>query len=239
MPKEMISSILPLEVLKCEHSAAQYLQGLQEFRSDTKYSKFSYLLNNWGSKVRVSMELCKKKSCKNYEYAPEVVIPVFLDGDWRDVYCNFLMSVNQSRFSQWTCGLAVVNANKFIIRKFHFDSVFSAVKTPHPYVHLQYGGRLSELMNSDQLKPDRYNPKLDRPRLPFYPMTLGMLLNLLFMEDENRAYDAILKGTEWRNIMHAYEKIILGPCFNKLYSFISDHSKNRAPLMIEGYYAHS
>ena len=74
-----------------------------------------------------------------------------------------------------------------ILRKFHFDYVSGGTrsKVPHPRFHLQYGGELPPGMTERGIKDEHIKlllPKVKQPRILFTPVTIALLMNMLFYE---------------------------------------------------------
>lgn len=124
------------------------------------------------------------------------------------------------RMSYYVCLVKGREPPQQILRKFHFDYVTEAEKRkrPHPRFHLQYGGELPPGMRArgvvdDHVKP--LLPKVEQPRIFFTPVTVALLMNMLFYEFRTDDTDEIKRTGEWRNLVRESERVILKPFYNK------------------------
>jgi len=106
-----------------------------------------------------------------------------------------------------------------ILRKFHFDYITKREdqREPHPRFHLQYCGALSPIAHlniSDKLIK-RLDPDVDGPRLFFRPMTLGLLMNIVFHEFPCDDTEKIRRDGAWRNLVRENENLVLVPFYEK------------------------
>lgn len=107
-----------------------------------------------------------------------------------------------------------------ILRKFHFDYVTEAEKKkrPHPRFHLQYGGELPPGMKNRGVTDEHIKlllPKVREPRIFFWPMTLGLLMNTVFCEFPTEDTENIRKDSAWKNLVRRNERTILKPFYIK------------------------
>lgn len=107
-----------------------------------------------------------------------------------------------------------------ILRKFHFDYVTERKdqREPHPRFHLQYCGGLPPAaktlgMTSNLIDP--LYPHIEGPRIFFYPMTLGLLMNMAFYEFPCDDTEEIRKSGEWQNLIRENEKQVLMPFYKR------------------------
>lgn len=97
-----------------------------------------------------------------------------------------------------------------ILRKFHFDYVTQ--DKMHPCFHLQYGGELPPAMNIDGIEDKHIEPllpKVRQPRIFFTPVTIALLMNMLFYEFQSDDIDIIREGLAWQKIIRDNERDIL------------------------------
>jgi hypothetical protein len=107
-----------------------------------------------------------------------------------------------------------------ILRKFHFDYVTEGEgkKRPEPRFHLQYGGELPHEMKRRGITNKHLRlllPKVRQPRIFFWPMTIGLLMNTMFYEFPTEDTDHILKESYWQNLVRQNEREILKPFYQK------------------------
>jgi hypothetical protein len=105
------------------------------------------------------------------------------------------------------------DGSKKIIRYFHFDYALptSTRNQAHPIFHLQYGKASSSNLNEEDYAFDIDN--LELPRIPYFPMTLALLLNTVFMEFYNEITHTIINRSEWRKLLKKNEEIMLEPYY--------------------------
>ncbi len=97
-----------------------------------------------------------------------------------------------------------------ILRKFHFDYVTE--DKMHPCFHLQYGGELPPAMKVNGIEDKHIEsllPKVRQPRIFFTPVTIALLMNMLFYEFHSEDIDSIREGLAWQKIIRENEKEIL------------------------------
>ena len=141
-----------------------------------------------------------------------------------EVFIGVNINSENNRYEELTYYFAVCDKiDKRILLKIHYDfsGCDTTTKQKHPISHLQIGGRLpSELKNLNydySLSQD-----LDEPRLFHQPMTFALILNLIFNEFPNESYNKIKERSEWRDIIHRDEKLILSNFYQSCHSFISN-----------------
>ena len=97
-----------------------------------------------------------------------------------------------------------------ILRKFHFDYVTE--DKMHPYFHLQYGGELPPAMKVDGIEDKHLEPllpKVRQPRIFFTPVTIALLMNMLFYEFQSDDTDIVREGLAWQRIIRENERKVL------------------------------
>lgn len=121
--------------------------------------------------------------------------------------------------SHLVCVIEGTNNPIKILRKFHFDYVTrrSDQRQPHPRFHLQYCGSLSPIahLNISNELINRLDPDVDGPRIFFRPMTLGLLMNMVFHEFPCDDTEKIRIDSAWQNLVRENEREILIPFYNK------------------------
>jgi hypothetical protein len=89
---------------------------------------------------------------------------------------------------------------------------------PEPRFHLQYGGELPQEMEGRGITNKQVLtllPKVRQPRIFFWPMTVGLLMNMIFYEFPTEDTNYILKEPYWQNLVRQNEREILKPFYNK------------------------
>ena len=126
--------------------------------------------------------------------------------------------------------------NKKILRKYHFDHPFPSTcrRKPHPIFHLQYAGRLSNTLKEEKLDDTHLDGWLDSPRIYFTPMSLALLINLIFLEFPSINSKKIIETDRWRGLIKKNEELLFIPFFKICHDFISNVS--RKELFINDFY---
>lgn len=107
-----------------------------------------------------------------------------------------------------------------ILRKFHFDYVTEdeQKERTEPRFHLQYGGELPQEMEGRGITNEQILsllPEVRQPRIFFWPMTIGLLMNMIFYEFPTGDSDHILKESYWQNLVRQNERKILKPFYDR------------------------
>ncbi len=137
-----------------------------------------------------------------------------------------IISEQDGKIEELSYYIALCKLNKAgkntLIRKYHFDYARSGKKhrQPHPVFHIQYPGELSPRLSSI-IRDDHLNPWLSEPRLCYAPMTLALVLNLVFREFPSEVSTKIIERAEWRDLIRNNEDTILKPYYYKCNQFIT------------------
>lgn len=128
-----------------------------------------------------------------------------------------------------------------ITRKYHFDHAFTDAEFRNPKFHLQYCGNLTPLLkNAGYVKEDLFHmePSLSIPRIPYTPMSLALLLNLLLNEFKSRSGDfsKICYLPEWKKLIKKNEDLLLKPFFNSCSNFFNSRVDKKESLTSDFYY---
>jgi hypothetical protein len=132
-------------------------------------------------------------------------------------------SKSVDRFSYY---IAVVDHSPpKILRKFHFDydNIQSGSARPKPYFHLQYGGKLHSFMQdwSDVFDPNM--AIISEPRISFVPVSLAMVLNMVFYEFPTEETKRIRDDSNWRAIIKQNETALLKPYYERCIQIIGNN----------------
>ena len=126
--------------------------------------------------------------------------------------------------------LAICNGSE-LIRKFHFDYAFEKVGQNQsvPIFHLQYGGKLSPYMKQKGIDDGKIEPWLSSPRLNFPPITLALLLDVVFSEFRTVETNRIVEDPQWRSLVKRNEELVMIPYFSNILRFTNSglHRQNR------------
>jgi len=153
---------------------------------------------------------------------------MYWDVVYMDKDCRLVLGADVEKENR---GLRIANSSYFIcviegtsnpikiLRKFHFDYVTGRPdqRQLHPRFHLQYCGSLSPIahlnISNELINP--LEPDVDGPRVFFRPMTLGLLMNIVFHEFPCNDTEEIRNRGEWLNLVRENEKKVLVPFYEK------------------------
>jgi hypothetical protein len=113
------------------------------------------------------------------------------------------------------------------LRKLHFDYTEPdpSHRQPHPIFHFQQPGKLTRAMTEAGCNIDHLYPWLSEPRLPYMPMSLALLINLVFSEFPDEKTTRFIEHTEWRHLIHKNEVLLLYPYYEQCYKFVDNCKK--------------
>jgi hypothetical protein len=143
-----------------------------------------------------------------------------------------LIEVGERAFANVTYCLSVcrIRATNPQARKFHFDVAVHSTPTPqqlqqHPRCHLQYCGEMVPYMatvgcRSTQL--EQMHPWLSEPRIFFWPMSLGLLIDMALREFPDQDSAKFRSDSYWRGIVRRQETLVLRPFYEKCVEIIKD-----------------
>jgi hypothetical protein len=133
-----------------------------------------------------------------------------------------------------------IRPNKNVImRKFHFDITTSPTRNqPHPICHLQYCGSMWKFLETLGYKKDQLKTlhmHLSEPRIFLGPMSLALLLDMIFREFPDNKSIKFIESPEWKNVIRANEKLLLSPFHQICLNIINSNEKPRKTLADEFY----
>lgn len=130
-----------------------------------------------------------------------------------------------------------------ILRKFHFDVIVRGSSTSyrlqqHPRCHLQYCGEMVPYMatvgcRSTQL--EQMHPWLSEPRIFFWPMSLGLLIDMALREFPDQDSAKFRSDSYWRGIIRKQEALVLHPFYEKCTEIIKD-TKGANQTLADAFY---
>jgi hypothetical protein len=128
-----------------------------------------------------------------------------------------------------------------IRRKFHFDLALSSGgagrrEQPHPRCHLQYCGEMVPQMTEmgcRETQLDQMHPWLSEPRIFFWPMSLGLLIDMALSEFAQQHSARFRATPEWRGLVRKQEDLVLRPFYEKCVRIIANNDKKGRTLVEE------
>ena len=107
-----------------------------------------------------------------------------------------------------------------LLRKYHFDyapSNHPKKEAHHPVFHLQYAGKPTDKMLTEGVKCIRTtHPGLSIPRIPCSPMSLCLLVNLIFNEFKNNDLNKASGESSWEKLLLKNEMKLVRPYFKNV-----------------------
>jgi len=166
----------------------------------------------------------------------------------REVYIGALIGVKSKKLYDNVCYSVAIGESgtprKRLLRKFHFDYEDPGnrnTREPKPSFHLQFCGELSPGLKQAGYGDDHVGhlcPWLSKPRVPFMPMSLALLLNMILLEcRQTPEAHKVLEAPEWRGVVETNEDKILKPFFRDCAKFVN--GPKRRLLTNEFYYNRS
>lgn len=126
--------------------------------------------------------------------------------------------------------------NKFrLLRQFHFDYDISGHQNDHPIFHLQYAGKLSPSLMAHNYVNNQMHPWLSEPRLHHHPVTLALLINLVFKEFKRIKLVSLLTDDRWRGIVQNNEELVLKPYFEQCNTFMTSRHTAKDHLFTDNF----
>lgn len=209
---------MPQELFKNEICTLSFLRD-QPFWSDN-YRQLSEDAKNFI--LRNYEPIKKAKLCKiDFESYFEIII----DNEVGTAYVGVrITKEGKNTYGELSYHFAIWhNNNPKILRKFHFDYTANNIsgRQLHPIFHLQYPGEPSDNLKGYGVNYDHLDCWLSEPRLPYAPMSLALLLNLILKEFPQGAASKAIGRSEWRSLIKKNETLLLKPYYENCHKFIS------------------
>jgi hypothetical protein len=123
-----------------------------------------------------------------------------------------------------------------VLRKFHFDVAPGGNPSQGqqvPQTHLQYCGEMSQYLGgigcrSEQLA--QMHPWLSEPRIFFWPMSLGFLIDMALHEFPDQASAKFRADSYWRSLIRKQETLILKPFYERCVEVIKNTNRENQTL---------
>ena len=134
-------------------------------------------------------------------------------------------SSNMKGYDDISFYLAISESNRnSLLKKLHFDFADPTrfYKQPHPVFHFQHPGELTPALSKFGYDITPLSPWLSEPRLPYYPMTLALLVNSVLKEFPDGISQDLIERDEWRRLIRKDEELILEPYYKQCFDFIKE-----------------
>ena len=121
-----------------------------------------------------------------------------------------------------------------ILRKLHFDVTSGEPlrrMQGHPICHLQYCGSFLPFLSTlgyakQQMEP--MHPWLSEPRIPYWPMSLALIVDLAFREFPSEAGSKFREKSEWQSIIRKNEALLLANFYSHCLAVIGARGRTLA-----------
>ncbi len=191
-----------------------------------------------------------KNRVKNFEFNFESKFTINADTLEGIVYVGAKILKSGDDIGNVTYYVAICKeeqGKKKILRKYHFDyNPASSTqgrdnsRNSHPTFHLQYAGKLSPELEKLSMDDSHMDTWLSEPRLCYSPISLALLINLVFKEFPGEMSRRLIERSEWRNLIKKNEDLILAPFFKKCQMFFSHREQKKVKGLFTNdfYYGH-
>ncbi len=151
------------------------------------------------------------------------------------------IKLKNNEYDQVTYYLAICDPDtKKIISYFHFDYAMpgSVKRNPKPIYHLQFADNLPPALTNEGYS--LYSPLVDYPRILSLPISLALLLNLIFMEFYTEETKKIISQPEWNRLIRTNEELILSSYYRCCNEELADIQRHPDLCFINNrYYCHA
>ncbi len=207
-------------------------QGYQRYRSNWR-SGFAFA--SFLDVSHLSMPRNSRRGRKRGALLPNVRLVV-----------SALVELEMGQYSNVSYCLAVLRIRDrqlTILRKFHFDVTPAAGGTvrrrqEHPRCHLQYGGSMTPFMSKMGCKEShltQMHASLSEPRILFWPMSLGLVIDMALHEFPDSESSEFRRTPEWRGMVRRQERLVLRDFYAKCVAVV-DNSGGKYKTLGEEFY---
>jgi len=163
---------------------------------------------------------------------PPWIIPIENDDDFLD-HTGYLIIggriiVEQFHFTFYSFSACIVVDGK-IIRRFHFDmdtTAKSASRAPKPRCHMQYGGDAQRELKHIAKLQHSLDTWLRKPRFPFPPIDLILLLDLWLRQIETSISRKFVEEPFWRNLVKGSERLRISDYYGQINQYFTGEPKH-------------
>jgi hypothetical protein len=203
------------------------INTLKFFRDNT------ILWEHYKNFARDSDALYSKALSKKRTFGFESYLDILVDQRVGKAYvgARIIPSSNMKSYDDISYHLAVCenqNNGNPVLKKLHFDFAdpTRSYKQPHPVFHFQHPGKLTPALSEFGYDISHLSPWLSEPRLPYYPMTLALLVNCVLREFPDGISQDLIERHEWRSLIKKDEELVLAPYYKQCSDFIKKRQDN-------------
>ena len=179
---------------------------------------------------------------QNFEF--ESHIDITIDQVLRRVYFGgkMIRDGRKQKYEEISYYLAICQSGCLpcqILRKFHFDCAVPGILRNKvvPLFHLQYAGELTPYLTKDGFNLNNMESGFSEPRIIHFPITLALLLNMIFVEAEDEKIKTYLLDEIWLNLVRKNEEFILFKYYEKCGNLIKLSKRNNSSFILDHCYA--
>ena len=174
----------------------------------------------------------KEKSKKLFDFSFESCFDVRNADVEGKAYIGALISANtDKKYERITYHISICDSssqNGRLLKKIHFDycDPTNVIRQLQPVFHYQIPGEATLRLKKDGYDCEHLCPSLSEPRLPYYPMSLALLLNLIFLEFPGESEDKkkLTEDGYWRSWIKKNEELLLVPYYETCMNFFKRRS---------------
>lgn len=222
----------PSQLLQNELATLHFLRNSQTVR-------LYYGRLNYDAQVSYSR---LKNARRSFKFASYVDV-IHKHKERRVFFGGTMQSGKNGRYANISYSLLVANGlrrDEGALRKFHFDATFPGQtrKQDHPAFHLQYCGKLGPHLRKHGFGDCHIAhmvPAMSEPRIPYMPMSLALLLDLVLHEFPDKHSRKLRDQSAWRKVLMKNERLLLQPFYCKCVDILSGRTTNRQ-LWAEAFY---
>ena len=208
----------PDEVMHCEFETLRFIRD-NFYQYQPELEKFANDANTYYHRFY------KFKNLNEFKFESELNIKV----DGKDGIAHIGSLVNrkdENNINRTTHYVAICKeGEKKLLRKFHFDyDPLNQNSKSHPLFHLQYAGKLTPRLKEKGIEDNQLESWLSEPRLFYFPLSLALLINLIWKEFPSLKTSKLSETSEWRCLVKRNEELIIAPFFSGCNSFFQKES---------------
>ncbi|MBI4834519.1 MAG: hypothetical protein HY811_06850 [Planctomycetes bacterium] len=112
-----------------------------------------------------------------------------------------------------------------LFRNFHFDYNPKANESGHPFFHLQYGGGTGRSFGAEYAINITF-PSIDLPRISYKPMSLALLMQIVFMHFYDENVVKLREDNDWKSILWNNEQLCWKDYYAECSAYLNSEEKH-------------
>ena len=155
------------------------------------------------------------------------------EGRILDLHVGGLIQLEGDAIVNTSYYLCIIDdTNKKVLRKYHFDYANSTIRQQRrsSVFHMQYAGKLAPELPED-CDAEHLDSWLEAPRIFFTPMTLSLVLHMVFREFRDEYTDRLCEDGEWQSVfVHRDQNSLILPFFRSCMNVMEDRGEKAITL---------